>query len=248
MEETKILIADDDWSIRDVFTSIFKDRGYININVAEDGNQALSELLEGDYDLCVTDSNMPKLWGFDVIREYRKQKGESAKTKFIGTSGFDAATSDPEYGSLGVPFVQKPASPEKLYSLTDMLLEKRKGALCVEDPEQYSRPLSSDILSEEGHPVVTANNGPTAINLFNSLKQSISLVLLDTRIPTQECYDVLKEVQSPDYKVPVIAMTNSTDTLEQKHFAAWCGDSLAKPYERETLLEKVAKYIEVKRN
>ena len=68
----KILIADDEPEIRDLLRLYLENEQY-EVVEAEDGRQALSLLREKKPDLCVLDIMMPKMDGYHVLQELRKE-------------------------------------------------------------------------------------------------------------------------------------------------------------------------------
>jgi two-component system chemotaxis response regulator CheY len=63
-----ILVVDDDPSIRDLNTELLQRCGY-HVDAARDGVEALMAIQAGNYDLLVTDYNMPKLNGVELIKK-----------------------------------------------------------------------------------------------------------------------------------------------------------------------------------
>jgi two-component system, OmpR family, alkaline phosphatase synthesis response regulator PhoP len=69
----KILIAEDDPFLMKVYRMTFEQEGY-DIILAEDGEQALFRLQKECPDIMLLDILMPKMDGFDVLREIQKDK------------------------------------------------------------------------------------------------------------------------------------------------------------------------------
>jgi len=67
----RILIAEDDDIIRQIISHILADEGYA-VNAAADGEQAWEALRQDPYDLLVTDNEMPRLTGINLIERIRK--------------------------------------------------------------------------------------------------------------------------------------------------------------------------------
>jgi len=67
----KILIAEDDFFIRDIYSQIFLSAGY-TVEVAVDGLDALEKVKVTVYDIILLDIMMPKMSGLDALRELRK--------------------------------------------------------------------------------------------------------------------------------------------------------------------------------
>jgi len=70
----KILIVDDSKTVRDVLRSTLQEAGY-DVADAEGGEAALELVGESDYDLLMTDLNMPEMNGLEFISEVRKIPG-----------------------------------------------------------------------------------------------------------------------------------------------------------------------------
>ena len=66
----RILIVDDDSSIRTLL-SVVATRAGVESDVAADGLEAIGKLKAASYDLIVLDLTMPRMNGFDLIRELR---------------------------------------------------------------------------------------------------------------------------------------------------------------------------------
>jgi len=66
----RILVVDDDISIRQLNTDILLRGGY-EVDSAEDGAAAWEALCADSYDLLITDNNMPKLSGVELLKRLR---------------------------------------------------------------------------------------------------------------------------------------------------------------------------------
>lgn len=75
----RILIVEDDFYIRDIYSRILKNAGY-DVDVAVDGAEALQKALEFTYDLILLDIMLPKVMGLDVLRSYRQQASKTKDT------------------------------------------------------------------------------------------------------------------------------------------------------------------------
>ena len=67
----KILVVDDFATMRRIMKNILKQLGYTNITEADDGTTALEELKRGSFDLIISDWNMPKMTGLDLLKIVR---------------------------------------------------------------------------------------------------------------------------------------------------------------------------------
>lgn len=95
----KIMIVEDDATLRDIYTTRFSAEGYTVVTAA-DGENALSTAVKEKPDLILLDIMMPKISGFDVL-DILRATPETKDTKIIVMSAL-SQTSDIEKGkSLG---------------------------------------------------------------------------------------------------------------------------------------------------
>jgi DNA-binding NtrC family response regulator len=83
-ERSSILVADDDESIRDLLECTLMREGY-KVSCTEDGEQAWSQLRIGSIDLLITDHDMPRLKGLDLLNRLR---AHSLRIPVILISGY----------------------------------------------------------------------------------------------------------------------------------------------------------------
>lgn len=76
MSKAKILVVDDEPGLRDMLADALKMQGY-GVEVAGDGHAALREIHECHFDLVITDVNMPKVTGFELLERMRAVGNET---------------------------------------------------------------------------------------------------------------------------------------------------------------------------
>jgi len=67
----KILVVDDFSTMRRIIKNLLRELGFTNTHEADDGNTALPMLKNSDYELLVTDWNMPGMEGIDLLKAVR---------------------------------------------------------------------------------------------------------------------------------------------------------------------------------
>ncbi len=67
----KVLVVDDFATMRRIVKNILKQLGFANITEADDGTTALDLLKASTYDLIISDWNMPKMSGLDLLKTIR---------------------------------------------------------------------------------------------------------------------------------------------------------------------------------
>ncbi len=113
--KSKILVADDDLSIR-LMLENFLSKDY-DVVCKSDGQEAL-EWLEGNQpDLIICDIQMPNMNGYDCLVKIR-QRGYTRHTPVIMLSAADASNDRIKSYRLGAQdFLIKPFNPEELEEL-----------------------------------------------------------------------------------------------------------------------------------
>ncbi len=81
----KILVVDDSYNTREIEKSILEAGGYI-VHVAEDGEDGLNKAQQTQYDLIITDCDMPKMNGFELTEHLKKDPHYKEKPIIIVTS------------------------------------------------------------------------------------------------------------------------------------------------------------------
>lgn len=69
----RILLAEDEKSMSKALVAILTKNNY-SVDAVYDGEEALSYILTGDYDCAILDVMMPKMNGFEVLREVRAKQ------------------------------------------------------------------------------------------------------------------------------------------------------------------------------
>jgi DNA-binding response OmpR family regulator len=105
----KVLVAEDDPSVRMTLEFVLADEGF-EVLLASDGEQALRLATETLPDVILLDSVMPKMGGKEVLAALRAHAPTSGIPVLVLT-GMDRESGEEWTGAL---FVGKPFSPEEL--------------------------------------------------------------------------------------------------------------------------------------
>ncbi len=71
MSKLRILIVDDSPTMRRILVNTVIKAGFSDVKEAEDGKDGLAKLLAGEYDLLMTDWNMPNMNGLELVQAVR---------------------------------------------------------------------------------------------------------------------------------------------------------------------------------
>jgi len=114
----RILVVDDEASMRDVLGKILSAEGYI-VAQAGNGREALKALDQGRYDFILCDIRMPEMGGLDLLREMTARKIPGT---VIMMSAFGTVETAVEAMKLGAyDYISKP------FMSDEILLTLRKG-------------------------------------------------------------------------------------------------------------------------
>ncbi len=74
LQDKRILFVDDSPTMRRIIANALKNLGINNYDEAENGLDALEKLHENDYDIVLTDWNMPEMTGKEFVEYVRKEE------------------------------------------------------------------------------------------------------------------------------------------------------------------------------
>ncbi len=119
MSKGNILIAEDDAVLRNLYVKKFTTEGY-EVQTAEDGEQAIAAIKAKEPSLLICDIHMPKVDGFQVLKEFPK---ESRKFPAIMLTNFDQADFKLRAQELGADdyFVKKDMTIKSLVQMVERL-------------------------------------------------------------------------------------------------------------------------------
>lgn len=110
-EKPVVLVVDDDEDLRSLVDLYLRGAGY-EVEMAQDGIEALLQLGHGDFDLVLSDINMPNLDGLKLM-EMINQKGIAVPTIFV-TGEEDEAMEERVLAYGAVDYIRKPVRKEVL--------------------------------------------------------------------------------------------------------------------------------------
>ena len=115
-----ILIADDIFSNQLLIKSILENAGY-DCKVVSNGKKLIIELEKEDYDIVLTDIEMPVMNGFETVRYIREKiKGPKSKIPVIALTAHNMSEFNDKINNAGFSdIISKPYSIEKFKSVIE---------------------------------------------------------------------------------------------------------------------------------
>lgn len=120
----RILVVDDDPSVGPLLARVLRKGGY-EVRVETGAAEALETVrgAPGEYDVLITDLNLPGLSGLELLDELRSLDEAMIKIVITGHATLDNAITSLRRGAYD--FIEKPVSPEQLTAITERALEYR---------------------------------------------------------------------------------------------------------------------------
>jgi PAS domain S-box-containing protein len=246
----RVLLVDDNEMSRRLLRQQMEGWG-LQVREARSGIEAM-QILEAreDFDLCVTDLQMPGLGGLDVAIVWRSKAGVSALPfLFLATlAGGGQRKGIDELGNARLLF--KPSRPALLLkTIAEMLglpteqsvsvpvatvppsrIQTSVSILLAED-NSVNQMVARQMLRKLGCQADVASDGAQALSLLQ--QRSYDIVLMDLQMPELNGFEVTELVRNtfPETRQPwVIALTaNAMDGDREACVEAGMDDYLAKP-------------------
>ena len=111
--ELNVLVVEDDQVLRESFQQLLSYL-FAEVDAAVDGQDALDQLAEKNYDIVLTDLRMPRMSGFQLLQEIRQQ---SPQQPIVVISAHEDEALRRELAVYKVHYLSKPVSLERLLNV-----------------------------------------------------------------------------------------------------------------------------------
>lgn len=124
----KVLVVDDFSTMRRIVKNLLIELGFTNIDEADDGATALPILQQGGIEFLVTDWNMPKMAGIDLLKAVRADPALEHMPVLMVTAEAqrDQIMEAAQAGVNG--YVVKPFTAETLKGKIDKIFERLENS------------------------------------------------------------------------------------------------------------------------
>ena len=171
-EEGRILIVDDEASIRLTFEMFLAREGYGPITTASTFDEGLAAIKEKEFDLIISDIVLEEKKGTDLLHAIRESGIKCPVVMVTGYPNLDTAADAVRYGAFD--YISKPVNKETLLkfvrqALKHWRLENEKIRLLQEN-EKFKRYLET-IFSSVRDAIVTVDNEMKIVQVNETAKQ-----------------------------------------------------------------------------
>ena len=117
------------------------------------------------------------------------------------------------------------------------------STILIADDEARIRRLVSDFLKRDGHTILEAADGKTALELIENRRPTLDLAILDVMMPVMDGFEVLREVreqETGDNHLPVMLLTARAEDADQvRGLEGGADDYVTKPFSPIVLAARV---------
>ncbi len=117
----KILVVDDENSLRDMLSILLQREGYL-VDQAEDGAVAFARIQENHYDLIISDIQMPRVTGIELLRQLRDQDNDVTVMMITAFSSTEEAVEAMKLGAYD--YITKPFKNDEIRLVIKNALER----------------------------------------------------------------------------------------------------------------------------
>lgn len=119
----KILVVDDEQSMRDVLSIMLKRAGY-GVTAASDGEEAIGHIHKELFDLVITDLRMPKVDGLEVLKAVKACSPETVVLMITAFASAESAVEAMKHGAYD--YLTKPFQVDEVQLIIRNALERRR--------------------------------------------------------------------------------------------------------------------------
>jgi DNA-binding response OmpR family regulator len=124
VENARILVVDDEDSIRKVLKTILEDKGY-RVDTAETGKEAIDKSKQGAYNLALIDVRLPDIKGTELLKAIENTTPNMVKVIVTGYPSLQNAITAVNNGADA--YILKPFKVEKVLQTIDVHLRRQES-------------------------------------------------------------------------------------------------------------------------
>jgi response regulator RpfG family c-di-GMP phosphodiesterase len=243
----QILVIDDSHATRRGVKKILEP---LNMEIAEasDGQQGLELAKNGEFDLIITDIDMPKMNGIELCRRLKNTQ-DTRTIPVIMLSSFDSeADINRGFQAGASAYISKKEARLCLQDSVKEILSKakfqRERIIMVVDDSYMIRHLVGDGLAQAGFQVINAENGEKALHILENVRPD--LILSDINMPQMDGFAFCEKVHAnPELaSIPFVVMSTNSDRSYMKRMLSYGAEAyLVKPFNIDQVVILIEKLL-----
>jgi PAS domain S-box-containing protein len=208
---------------------------YVQLTISDTGSGMDKSTLERIFDPFFTTKEMGRGTGLGLASVYGIIKSHD---------GYIDVESEKGHGTTFTIFLPASESGVEGNAEADARLIKGSGTLLIVDDEELVLDVGANMLEKLGYTVLKAHNGTEAVEIFETNKDKIKMVILDIIMPDMgggAVYDKIKPI-NPDVKV-LLSSGYSVDGQAIELLERGCDGFMQKPFTMEELSGKITQIL-----
>jgi len=243
----RILIVDDSPTIR---FGLKRDLGQLGAVVTEasDGYEALNIVNSEDFDLIITDIEMPRMDGFTFCSKLKSHPTKNSIPVIILSSKEKEEDIELGFKVGAASYIIKSNAKSDLRARVKEILDKnsllRGRTVLVVDDSTSIRNLIEKALTKAGFNVISAENGRDALELLG--KDTPDMILSDLHMPELDGFGLCKSVHSDKNlsQIPFIIMSSDGDRATMRRLLQYGASAyLVKPFNIDQLVVTAERFL-----
>ncbi|MCD6305513.1 MAG: PAS domain S-box protein [Deltaproteobacteria bacterium] len=212
---------------------------YVLLSISDTGKGMDKKTLDHIFDPFFTTKEVGKGTGLGLATVYGIVKSHK---------GYIMCYSEPGQGTtfkIYLPVMEEETKERKVAKKQQAMPEGGDETILLVDDEELLRGIGRDILEQFGYTVILANDGESALEVYEKRAKDISLVILDLMMPGmggKRCLVELLKI-NPDVKV-VIASGYSINCHARDALEAGAKAFVSKPFELKQILGVVREVLD----
>jgi len=227
----KILVVDDEKSMRVTLAAILRDEGY-EVTTAATGEEALELCSKESFGVVLMDVRMPGIDGVEAFRQIRRHQ-EGVRVILMSAYGMDALR-DVALDEGVIAFLPKPLDLEKV---VDLIRDVTGTAILVVENEQETASALPSSLKERGYRVTVTASPHEALELVEQIR--FDLIFVDVNLPAMsglELYLAIKKITPTAVAIMIAGMEEEFEALAQEAVRRNAYTVVRKPLEIDLVL------------
>ena len=207
----KILVVDDEESMRVTLAAILEDEGY-EVVTAGTGEEAIECCSRDRFGVVLMDVRMPGIDGVEAFHQIRRhQEG----VRVIMMSAF--STEELKEAALddgAIAFLPKPLDLEKA---VDLIRATTETAILVVEDEEQTASLLKQSLGERGYRVTVTDSPHRALELVEQIR--FDMIFVDVALPAMnglELYLAIKKITPTALAIMITGMEDEFEALARE--------------------------------
>lgn len=246
----RVLIVDDDASMRALLTSLLTDRGHEVVAALEDGSEIMDSIRQKFPDVVCLDYQLPGRDGLEILREINETNPQIDVLLMTASEDISLEQKAADAGAAG--FIRKPFGQTQILKEIELVWNTRRQAnaatadapaapvrtasapfsprsVVIADDNGSIRLLLKGLLTQLGLNVVQmVANGEEAVKAAATHQPGI--LCLDVEMPVMSGFDALPLIREASPKTAVVMVTGgATRELVEKAAALGARGYIVKP-------------------